>query len=374
MQTLHDYNIDEKQWRSGNGGQYNVATKDGKEYFIKRLDSPRYPVSDSFKGEFKQKKIDLCNEWIRHRQEIIDAIPGSGTGTIAKTIEVFREGSCYYEVSYMINTSKEILENEKHLNVVKEEQVKREISETFEQDMLFDEDYYDLIFVINVAEKTTGWFNKTCNELIRVAQNMPFTLYEAGKEVLPIRAKIIWYGDIYLDGPNAIRETEYFWISDSIQMLEKYMELETAITGSEKPESGMEALCLATERLAESSAKNGMIILCSEFGAYDLDILEKRGSEYTPQVRPLDIGQFVMSWNEDWCDMLGTEYSSDIRQYHPHDCCAWQHCGCRLNHRSLILNTPYQYPWSELEVDLHRCLLAHELDDVIKLLIASIND
>ena len=103
MQTLHDYIIDEKQWRFGNDGQYNFATKDGKEYLIKRLNFPRYPASDSFKGEFKQKKIDLCNEWLRHRQEIIDAIPGSGTGTIAKPIEVFREGSRYYEVSYMIN-------------------------------------------------------------------------------------------------------------------------------------------------------------------------------------------------------------------------------------------------------------------------------
>lgn len=105
MQTLHGYNLDETQWRVGKGGQYNYATKDGKEYFIKRLTFPRYPVSDNFKGEFKQNKIDLCNEWLRHRQEIMDAIPGSGTGTIAKPIEIFREGPCYYEVSYMIDTT-----------------------------------------------------------------------------------------------------------------------------------------------------------------------------------------------------------------------------------------------------------------------------
>lgn len=105
MQTLHGYNLDETQWRVGKGSQYNYATKDGKEYFIKRLTFPRYPVSDNFKGEFKQNKIDLCNEWLRHRQEIMDAIPGSGTGTIAKPIEIFREGPCYYEVSYMIDTT-----------------------------------------------------------------------------------------------------------------------------------------------------------------------------------------------------------------------------------------------------------------------------
>ena len=51
----------------------------GKEYFIKRLAFPRYPDSDNFKGAFKQQKIDICNDWYRRRQEIIRAIPGSGT-------------------------------------------------------------------------------------------------------------------------------------------------------------------------------------------------------------------------------------------------------------------------------------------------------
>ena len=63
MQTLHGYTLDETQWKTKDGGgQYNIATKDGKVYFIKRLAFLRYPDSDIFKGEFKQKKIDICNE------------------------------------------------------------------------------------------------------------------------------------------------------------------------------------------------------------------------------------------------------------------------------------------------------------------------
>lgn len=106
MQTLHGYTLDETQWKAkGGSGQCNTAKKDGKEYFIKRLAFPRYPDSDNFKGSFKQKKIDICNEWFRRRQEIIRAIPSSGTGTIVKPIEYFREGCCYYEVANWIDVT-----------------------------------------------------------------------------------------------------------------------------------------------------------------------------------------------------------------------------------------------------------------------------
>lgn len=106
MQTLHGYTLDETQWKAkGGSGQCNTAKKDGKEYFIKRLAFPRYPDSDNFEGSFKQKKINICNEWYRRRQEIVRAIPGSGTGTTVKPIEYFREGPCYYEVANMIDVT-----------------------------------------------------------------------------------------------------------------------------------------------------------------------------------------------------------------------------------------------------------------------------
>ena len=105
MQTLHGYTLDETQWKGNLTGQYNIATKSGKKYYIKRLASPRYPDSDNFKGEIKQRKIEICNEWFKRRQEIISAIPGSGSGTIAKPVEYFREGSYYYKVEYMIDAT-----------------------------------------------------------------------------------------------------------------------------------------------------------------------------------------------------------------------------------------------------------------------------
>ncbi len=106
MQTIHGYTFDETLWKAkGGGGQCNIATKGGKEYFVKRLTKPRYPESDKFTGEFKQKKIEECDAWLRRRKEIIKALPGNGTGTLIKPIEYFREGPCFYEVANMVDVT-----------------------------------------------------------------------------------------------------------------------------------------------------------------------------------------------------------------------------------------------------------------------------
>lgn len=104
MQTLHGYTLDESQWKAkGGGGQCNVATKDGKEYFIKRLTKPRYPESDKFTGAFRQQKIAECDAWLKQHKEIVKALPGNGTGTLIKPIEYFREGPCFYEIANMVD-------------------------------------------------------------------------------------------------------------------------------------------------------------------------------------------------------------------------------------------------------------------------------
>lgn len=106
MQTLHGYTLDETQWKAkGGGGQCNVAKKGGKVFFVKRLTKPRYPESDKFTGEFKKKKIEECDTWLKRRKEIIKALPGNGTGTLIKPIEYFREGPCYYEVANMVDVT-----------------------------------------------------------------------------------------------------------------------------------------------------------------------------------------------------------------------------------------------------------------------------
>lgn len=103
MQTINGYTFDETKWKvKGGGGQCNTASKNGKQYFIKRLTTPKYP-SALFSDDFKRQKIAECDAWFKTRNAIIKKLPGNGTGTLVKPIEYFRDGPCYYEVANMVN-------------------------------------------------------------------------------------------------------------------------------------------------------------------------------------------------------------------------------------------------------------------------------
>lgn len=106
MLTLHGYTFDDKMWETkGGNGQSVGAEKDGKAYFLKRLNKPKYPESDNFSGEFKRAKINECNAWLSRRKAISRALPGTGSGNIIKPIEYFREGARFYEVTNFVRVT-----------------------------------------------------------------------------------------------------------------------------------------------------------------------------------------------------------------------------------------------------------------------------
>ena len=104
MQTINGYLLESDEWRvSGGSGQCNTGIKGGEKYFIKRLTYPKYPASEHFKGESKQRKIRMCEEWLANRKKVSGSIPGSGTGNIVKPLDYFRDGACYYEVTRYVD-------------------------------------------------------------------------------------------------------------------------------------------------------------------------------------------------------------------------------------------------------------------------------
>lgn len=87
-------------WNFCGNGKYSFAKKNGEEFFIKELVSPRYPLSGS--ESVRRERIKECEEFEKTRRQVMDALKRVAlpNGNLLYPIELFREGAFYYEVSY----------------------------------------------------------------------------------------------------------------------------------------------------------------------------------------------------------------------------------------------------------------------------------
>ncbi len=96
---LNGYLLAEGPWVSrGGGGQCIRAEKDGVCYFIKRMNEPKYPLSDHFSREYKTRTILECEQWLKRREAITKALPSN----VVRPLEYFRAETYYYEVTLFV--------------------------------------------------------------------------------------------------------------------------------------------------------------------------------------------------------------------------------------------------------------------------------
>jgi serine/threonine protein kinase len=92
------------------GGMSEVAfaLKDGREWFIKKFISPKYPTDDSPGSErIKAQKRKNCDEFEKRHKELNRRIGrrcGLG-GNLVYAYDFFRENTCYYKVTEKIDVS-----------------------------------------------------------------------------------------------------------------------------------------------------------------------------------------------------------------------------------------------------------------------------
>ena len=91
------------------GGMSEVAfaRKDGRDWFIKKFITPKYPLPDSPGSEkTKERQRKKCEAFEKRHKDIngrIASCCGLG-GNLIYAIDFFREGSCYYKINEKIDT------------------------------------------------------------------------------------------------------------------------------------------------------------------------------------------------------------------------------------------------------------------------------
>ena len=102
--TVNGYVL-EKDWTLCANGDFAFATKAGKEFFIKRLPSPKYPADkNDYTPKSYERNLKLCKEFQKYRGDIIAKLNGAAKkcGSLIVPNDFFRVGKSYYLVSKRI--------------------------------------------------------------------------------------------------------------------------------------------------------------------------------------------------------------------------------------------------------------------------------
>lgn len=104
---IHGYELTTDWKVVGGMSEVAFARKDGRDWFIKKFISPKFPLPDSPGSErMKEKQRKKCEAFERRHKDInsrISTCCGLG-GNLIYAVEFFREGSCYYKINEKINS------------------------------------------------------------------------------------------------------------------------------------------------------------------------------------------------------------------------------------------------------------------------------
>lgn len=106
--TINGYKLTTDWKVVGGMSEVAFATKGGKEWFVKKFISPKYPTADSPGSEkIKAQKRKNCEEFER-RQKALNNKIGSKCGlggNLVYAYDFFRSATCYYKINEKIDVS-----------------------------------------------------------------------------------------------------------------------------------------------------------------------------------------------------------------------------------------------------------------------------
>lgn len=111
MDVINGYSYDKTESHNSPNGTWYKAGADGKEFFLKKFQQPKYP-KEGINPELYEKKRAECDEWLASKKQVIQALDelGDGTGNIISPREIFREKLCFYQVTYWVDVQTDSLE------------------------------------------------------------------------------------------------------------------------------------------------------------------------------------------------------------------------------------------------------------------------
>ena len=162
----------------------------------------------------------------------------------------------------------------------------------------------DIVFVVDATNG--GAIIDNVKEGIKQINEQLYKGFEAwrgiSREQLPLREKLVFFGDYATEADKAIIQTEFFDMATQKEEFEKQLEREDIkMRGGDSPENGLEALFTAINSdwtpIGKGVYGRHVIVLISD--AYPLRLYERDGCPgYVADDFPSNVAELESIWNE----------------------------------------------------------------------------
>ena len=181
----------------------------------------------------------------------------------------------------------------------------------------------DLVFCIDKTSSMVPLIRRVKENALRFHEDLTARMEEMNKRIDELRIRVIAFGDVYFDGADWLKESEFFELPGEIAQYNNFVADIKATGGGDDPESGLEALALALQSdwTKGGDRRRHTVVVWTDTSAHELE----RAAAEQPSSYPAEMPKSIDELTDQW-DGQGIDASA----------------------RRLILFAPDVYPWSDI--------------------------
>lgn len=158
--------------------------------------------------------------------------------------------------------------------------------------------HVDIVLCIDATGSMQPLIDSVKENALRFYGDVQEALNKKDKLIDKMRVRVIAYRDVFCDGDQAFHESNFFSLPDDAEAFERFVRELSAKGGGDEPESGLEALALATNSdwTKGGSKQRHIVLLWTDASAHPLERATPPPPNY-PRNMPANLNDLTDIWS-----------------------------------------------------------------------------
>lgn len=181
----------------------------------------------------------------------------------------------------------------------------------------------DLVFCIDKTGSMVPLIRRVKKNALKFHEDLMAKMQEMNKRIDELRVRVIAFGDVWADGANWLKVSEFLKLPDQIDEYRDFVTEIEAKGGGDEPENGLEALALAfqSDWTKGGDRRRHVVVVWTDTSSHTLERAAAEQPSNYPAEIPKSFDELTDQWDSEQIDASA---------------------------RRLILFAPDVYPWADI--------------------------